>query len=148
MTALDWLLAVGGALIAIYLLFIAALMLAGRRADARACAGFIPDCVVLTRRLLADRRVPRRPKLLLGALVLYLATPIDLMPDFLPLVGHIDDAIVVALVLRGALRAAGPGLIREHWPGPETSLNTVLRLARSRRPPGGRRSRMAPSDRR
>jgi uncharacterized membrane protein YkvA (DUF1232 family) len=132
MSMLDWLLAVGGALIAIYLLFIAALVIAGRRTDARAWAGFIPDCIVLTRRLLADRRVPRRPKLLLGALVLYLATPIDLVPDFLPVIGHLDDAIIVALVLRTVVRAASPGLIHEHWPGPESSLNTVLRLTGQR----------------
>ena len=127
MSTLQWLLTVGGALIAAYLLFIAALVVAGRRTDARAWAGFIPDCVILTRRLLADRRVPRRPKLVLGALVLYLATPIDFVPDFLPLIGHLDDAIIVALVLRTVVRAASVDLIREHWPGPEPSLNAVLR---------------------
>lgn len=129
MSTVDWLLAVGGVLIAIYLLFIAALVLGGRRTDARAWAGFIPDCIVLARRLLVDRRVPRRPKLLLGALVVYLAVPIDLVPDFLPVVGHLDDAIIVALVLRTVVRAASADVIREHWPGPERSLGTVLRLA-------------------
>jgi uncharacterized membrane protein YkvA (DUF1232 family) len=112
-----------------YAAFVVALTVAGRRPGARAVAGFIPDCVVLARRLLGDVRVPRRHKLLLGALVGYLALPIDLVPDFLPVVGQLDDAIVAALVLRAVLRGAGPGLLREHWPGPERSLAVVMRLA-------------------
>jgi uncharacterized membrane protein YkvA (DUF1232 family) len=84
---------------------------------------------VLARRLLGDPRVSRGPKLLLGALVVYLAFPIDLVPDFLPVIGHLDDALIVALVLRSVLRGAGRDLIREHWPGPERSLEAVLRLA-------------------
>src|SRR3954464_9205952 len=92
-------------------------------------AGFIPDCLVLFRRLLGDDRVPRRSKLLLIALVGYLAMPFDLVPDFIPVAGQLDDAIIVALVLRSVLRGAGPDLLREHWPGPAVSLNTLLRLA-------------------
>jgi uncharacterized membrane protein YkvA (DUF1232 family) len=75
------------------------------------------------------RRVPRRRKLLLGVLVGYVVFPIDLIPDFIPVAGHLDDAIVVALALRHLLRAGGPDLVREHWPGPEKSLAIVLRLA-------------------
>jgi uncharacterized membrane protein YkvA (DUF1232 family) len=121
MPAGEWLLVAGGAVLVAYLLAVAALLLAGRRTDARAWAGFIPDCVVLARRLLADGRLPRRWKLLLGGLVLYLAMPFDLVPDFLPVIGQADDAIVVALVLRGLSRAA--------WPGPRPSVEVVLRLA-------------------
>jgi len=79
--------------------------------------------------LLRDDRIPRRSKLLLGALIAYLAMPIDLVPDFIPVAGQLDDAIIVALVLRSILRSGGPDLIREHWPGPATSLNTILRLS-------------------
>ncbi|MBA2347035.1 MAG: DUF1232 domain-containing protein [Solirubrobacterales bacterium] len=102
--------------------FVGWLLLAGRRQDARALAGFVPDCVVLVRRLLGDDRVPRRSKWLLAALVVYLASPIDLVPDLIPVAGQLDDAILLAVVVRRVLRAAGPGLLREHWPGPESSL--------------------------
>ncbi len=101
----------------------------GRRGDARALAGFIPDCLVLFRRLAADPRVDRRRKGLMAAMVAYLALPIDLVPDFIPVAGQLDDAILVALVLRGVLRGAGPAVVREHWPGPERSLRVILRLA-------------------
>ena len=63
------------------------------------------------------------------AVVAYLASPIDLVPDFIPVIGLLDDAIVVALALRSVLRAGGPELVRRHWPGPEESLRVVLRLA-------------------
>lgn len=112
-----------------YGLFLLALLVAGRRADARAWAGFIPDCVVLFSRLARDPRVPLPSKVLLGALIGYLALPFDLVPDFIPVIGVLDDAIVVALALRVVLRASGPELVRVHWPGPDASLGTVLRLA-------------------
>jgi uncharacterized membrane protein YkvA (DUF1232 family) len=125
----HWLLIAAGACATIYLAFIAWLLLAGRRSDARSLAGFSPDCVVLFRRLLGDGRVPRRRKLLLAALIGYLAMPFDLVPDFIPVAGQLDDAIIVALVLRYVLRAGGPDLLREQWPGPAKSLNVLMRLA-------------------
>jgi uncharacterized membrane protein YkvA (DUF1232 family) len=112
-----------------YAAFVVALIAAGRRSDARAWAGFIPDCLVLFRRLIADPRVSRRRKLLLGALLGYLAMPFDLVPDFIPVAGQLDDAIVVAAVLRAVLRGAGDGPVRAHWPGPDSSLRLILRLA-------------------
>ena len=111
------------AALALYAAAVLGLVLAGRHSDARALAGFIPDCVVLFKRLLHDPRVPWWRKALLGVLVLYLASPIDLVPDFIPVAGQLDDAILVALVLRGL---AGD-LVREHWPGPDRSLR-ALRL--------------------
>jgi uncharacterized membrane protein YkvA (DUF1232 family) len=116
-------------LAALWAAFVAVLLLAGRREDARALAGFVPDCFVLVSRLARDPRVPRRRKLLLIGLAGYLALPIDLVPDFIPVAGQLDDAIVVALVLRRFLRSGGAELTREHWPGPERSLRLVLRLA-------------------
>jgi len=129
LTLWQWLLIAAGVTVAVYGAFVVWLLLAGRRQDARALAGFVPDCLVLFRRLLGDDRVPRRSKLLLGALIGYLAMPIDLVPDFIPVVGQLDDAIIVALVLRTVLRAGGPDLLREHWPGPAASLNVLTRLA-------------------
>jgi uncharacterized membrane protein YkvA (DUF1232 family) len=125
----HWLLIAAGVTVAVYTTFIVWLLLAGRRQDARALAGFVPDCIVLFRRLLGDDRVPRRSKLLLAVLIGYLAMPFDLVPDFIPVAGQLDDAIIVAIVLRTLLRAGGPDLLREHWPGPTTSLNALLRVA-------------------
>jgi uncharacterized membrane protein YkvA (DUF1232 family) len=129
MTGWQWLLVGFGATLALYASLLAALALAGRRGDARALASFIPDCLVLLHVLLRDPRVPRRRKLLLAALLGYLAMPIDLVPDFIPIAGQLDDAIVIALVVRSVLRSGGPELVREHWRGPQRSLDALLRLA-------------------
>jgi uncharacterized membrane protein YkvA (DUF1232 family) len=96
---------------------------------ARALVGFLPDCLVLFKRLAGDPRIPRRRKFLLPLLAAYLASPIDLIPDFIPVLGQLDDAVVVALALRSMVRAGGADVIREHWPGPDESLRAVLRLA-------------------
>jgi uncharacterized membrane protein YkvA (DUF1232 family) len=125
----QWLLLAGAAVLAAYLAFVLALLALGRREAARAVAAFIPDCIVLIRRLVGDGRVPRRYKLLLGALIAYLALPFDLVPDFIPVAGEVDDALIVALVLRRVLRGSGPALLEEHWPGPRASLAVILRLA-------------------
>jgi uncharacterized membrane protein YkvA (DUF1232 family) len=131
-TGWQWLLIAAGVTVAVYVAFVIWLVLAGRRQDARALAGFIPDCLVLFRRLLGDDRVPRHSKLLLWALIAYLAMPFDLVPDFIPVAGQLDDAIIVAFVLRTVLRAGGPELLREHWPGPTTSLTALMHLAYGR----------------
>ena len=117
------------ALLALYAALVLALVIAGRRSQARALAGFVPDCVVLVKRLLKDPRVPRRRKLALALLVAYLAMPIDLVPDFIPVAGQLDDAIVLAVVLRAVVRGASREIVREHWPAPDESLRVVLRLA-------------------
>jgi len=132
MSVWQWLLLAAFGTLILYGLFIWWLLIAGRREDARALAGFIPDCLMLFRRLLADERVPRRRKLVLVAMIAYLVMPFDLVPDFIPVAGQLDDAILVALVLRSVLRAGGPNLLREHWPGPPSSLNAMLRLAYGR----------------
>ena len=115
------LLIAAGVLVA-YAGFVVALIVAGRGPSARDLARFIPDCVVLVTRLLRDPRVPRRHKLMLGALVGYLALPFDVIPDFIPVAGYLDDVLLVALTLRAVARGAGVELLREHWPGPERSL--------------------------
>ena len=124
-----WLALALGLIALLWLALVAVLALAGRREEVRALAGFIPDCIVLVGRLMKDERVPRRRKLLLAALVGYLALPFDLIPDFIPVAGQLDDVLVVALVLRRFLRAGGDQFVREHWPGPEQSLRLVLRVA-------------------
>jgi uncharacterized membrane protein YkvA (DUF1232 family) len=126
----GWLLVSIGVVAVVYGAFVIGLILAGRRGDARALATFIPHCIVLVTRLADDPRVPRRRKLLLLALVGYLALPFDFVPDFIPVAEQLDDAIIVALVLRSLIRSGGEELIRELWPGPERSLALILRLAR------------------
>jgi uncharacterized membrane protein YkvA (DUF1232 family) len=132
MTSIAWLVVAMCAALGAYVALIAGLLAAGRRTDARGFAGFIPDCLVLLQRLLCDERVHRRRKAVLVVLVAYLSLPLDLVPDFLPVVGQLDDAIVAALALRYVLRSGGPGLLEQYWPGPEVSLNAVLRLAYGR----------------
>ncbi len=128
LTPTQWLILGVGVTVVVYATAVLALVFVGRRSDARALAGFIPDCLVLVKRLLGDARVPRRRKLLLLLLVGYLAMPIDLVPDFMPVAGQLDDAILVALVLRAVLRAGGEDLLREHWRGPPRSLELVRRM--------------------
>jgi len=108
---------------------VGALIVAGRRNDAAALARFIPDCAVLLRRLLAAQQVPRWRKLILVPVVAYLAMPLDLVPDFIPIAGQLDDAIVVGLALRAILRGGNRALLQTYWPGPPESLAVVERFA-------------------
>lgn len=128
----QWLLIGTGLALVVYALFVVGLVAAGRRADARAVARLIPDCVILLHALLRDPRVPRRSKVLLGCLLAYLAMPFDVVPDLIPVAGQLDDAIIVVFVIRYVLRASGPQLVREHWRGPQRSLEVILRLAYGR----------------
>jgi uncharacterized membrane protein YkvA (DUF1232 family) len=109
-------------------LCLGALCISGRRGAARALATFLPDCLVLVRRLLADPALPRSRKLALLGLLAYLALPIDLVPDFLPGIGQLDDAILVALTLRFVLGGARPARLSELWPGPPEGLAAISRL--------------------
>jgi uncharacterized membrane protein YkvA (DUF1232 family) len=129
MSLWTWLLVAFGAVVLVYACFVLVLPIAGRRSSARALARFIPDCLVLCSRLLRDPRVPRRKKVLLVGLVGYLGLPFDLVPDFIPIAGQLDDVLIVALVLRSFLRGGTEALAREHWPGPESSFAVVARLA-------------------
>jgi uncharacterized membrane protein YkvA (DUF1232 family) len=130
--------------VGLYVVSIAALIAAGRREDARALAGFIPDCLVLVSRLARDSRISRPRRALLFLVLAYLALPIDLVPDFLPGIGQLDDAVLLGLALRLVVHGGGTEMVRAAWPGPEASLTLVLRAAgletngvsRQGRPPG------------
>jgi uncharacterized membrane protein YkvA (DUF1232 family) len=89
----------------------------------------LPDLLRLIRRLIADPTVPRGVRIRLGLLLGYLLLPIDLVPDFLPVVGYADDAIIVAVVLRSTIRHAGAEPLRRHWPGSPEGLRLIERLA-------------------
>ena len=125
----TWAWAIVAAVLA-YVALVAVLAVAGRGELARAVARFVPDCVVLFRRLLADPRLPRRRKVVLVLLLAYLLTPIDLVPDFVPVAGYLDDAVIAAFALRHVLRGAPAGLLEEHWPGPPETLALLDRLSR------------------
>jgi uncharacterized membrane protein YkvA (DUF1232 family) len=116
--------------VGLYAAFLLALVLLGRGAAARAWLRLVPDCAVLCGRLLRDPRVPRSRKVALALLAVYLASPIDLVPDFIPVAGALDDAVLVGLVLRGVVRAAGEHVVRQRWPGTPDSLALLLRLVR------------------
>src|SRR6185295_5907307 len=89
----------------------------------------LPDLMRLLRRLAGDAGVPRAARVQLWLLLGYLAIPIDLVPDFVPVLGYADDAIILSLVLRSVVRRAGPQVIRRHWPGTADGLAALSRLA-------------------
>lgn len=113
----------------VYTALIVAIVLGSRQWDLRMIARLVPHCAVLFKRLLSDPRVSRGWKVASALALVYLAFPFDLVPDFIPVVGQLDDAVIIALVLRGLLRSAGPRLMREHWPGPTALLVPLLRFA-------------------
>jgi uncharacterized membrane protein YkvA (DUF1232 family) len=90
----------------------------------------LPDVLRLVRRLAADGTLPRGVRVRLWLLLVYLAVPIDLVPDFIPVLGHADDAIVVALVLRSVVRHAGAAAVERHWPGTPEGLAALRRAGR------------------
>jgi uncharacterized membrane protein YkvA (DUF1232 family) len=90
----------------------------------------LPDVVRLVKRLAADRRLPRGVRVRLYLLLVYLVLPIDIIPDFIPVVGYADDAVIVALVLRSVVRRAGADALERNWPGTADGLAAVSRLAR------------------
>lgn len=120
-------------LLAVWLILVVALLIAARRGPApvtlREAARLLPDVLRLVRRLAADATVPRGVRVRLWLLLGYLLLPLDLVPDFIPVIGWADDAIVIALVLRSVVRRAGVDAIVRHWPGSEAGLAATLRLA-------------------
>lgn len=123
---------VGGALL-VWVVLVACLYVAGRRAAEAPrlieALRLIPDVLRLMRRLAADPSLPRVVRIELGLLLVYLASPIDLIPDFIPVVGYADDAIVVAIAMRAVARAAGTEAIDRHWPGTAEGLIVIKRVA-------------------
>ena len=111
------------------------LIAGGRRSTASEITAFLPNLVLLFRDLVRDKRVPRRAKAALIIGGLYLAFPIDLVPDFIPIAGQADDAIVAAMVLRLVLGSTPRAVLYEHWRGEPRTLDRVLGLARVHEPP-------------
>jgi uncharacterized membrane protein YkvA (DUF1232 family) len=107
----------------------ALLVIAARRLPPgllRDLAGFIPACVTTARRLRRDPRVPRRAKIVVLLAGLWVLSPVDLVPEFLPVIGPLDDVVVVALALRYAARRVPPGVLFEAWPADRRLLERLL----------------------
>ena len=121
-----------GIAVGVWVLAMLALLVIGRRTAARQLATLLPNLVRLFRGLLRDPRVPKGSKVLLGLAIAWFASPIDLVPEFIPVLGPLDDAVVAALVLRHVLRKAGRDVIAEHWSGDEATLGVLLRVAGAR----------------
>lgn len=119
-----------GIALALWAAVIAVLILAGRRTAARELAVLLPNLLALFRGLFRDPRVPRSSRVWLGLAIAWIVSPIDLVPEFIPFLGPLDDAVVAALVLRHVLRRAGRDVVVEHWRGEPRTLETLLRLAR------------------
>ena len=120
-----------GGLVLIWLVLVAALWLTKPGDyDMKGAVRLLPDLIRLIKRLAADPDTPRGVRILLAGLLVYLALPIDLIPDFVPVLGYADDAIIVALVLRWATRSAGPDALAKHWPGTPQGLIALKRLCR------------------
>lgn len=125
----DLLLATAGGLALIWIALVIALAVAGPRGPLlREALRVLPDLLRLLRRLAADGGLPRGVRVRLVLLFAYLALPFDLVPDFIPVLGYADDAIIVALVLRSVVRRAGIDAIRAHWPGTDDGFAVLCRL--------------------
>jgi uncharacterized membrane protein YkvA (DUF1232 family) len=116
--------------VALWLLLLAVLVVARPKdMTLRDARRFVPDTVRLLRNLAGDNMLPRRVRRRLVLLLAYLALPVDLVPDFLPVIGYADDVTVVAVALRSVVRAAGRDAIDRHWTGSPAGLKVVHRLA-------------------
>jgi uncharacterized membrane protein YkvA (DUF1232 family) len=130
----DWstiALGVVGGLVLIWGILVAALWLTKPDdVDMKQALRLLPDLLRLIKRLAADPDTPRGVRIRLALLLAYLALPLDLIPDFVPVLGYADDAIIVALVLRSATRHAGPDALARHWPGTPEGLIALKHLCR------------------
>jgi uncharacterized membrane protein YkvA (DUF1232 family) len=122
-----------GGVLAVYAVLLLLLWAYARRhpetVTMRDALRLLPDLLRLIRRLLADRSVAVGVRVRLALLLVYLASPIDLVPDFIPVIGYADDVVIVALVLRSVVSRAGADAVRRHWPGTPEGLAVMLRLA-------------------
>jgi len=125
----DLLISIAAALLLAWLALVIALALVRPRGSTLAEAlRLLPDVLRLIRRLAADKTIPRGVRIRLALLLAYLAFPIDLIPDFIPVLGYADDAIIVTAVLRSVVRRAGIDAVRAHWPGTDDGFAAVARL--------------------
>ncbi|MFF1614503.1 YkvA family protein [Amycolatopsis sp. NPDC058278] len=129
----DLLIGVTAALLLAWAALVGALVIIRPRGGLlREALRLLPDVLRLVRRLAADKTLPRGVRIRLALLLAYLALPIDLVPDFVPVLGYADDAIIVSAVLRSVVRRAGLEAVRAHWPGTDDGFAALTRLTRIR----------------
>lgn len=116
--------------VSVWALIVIGLVISGRRLAAREFVTFLPNLAALFYGLTRDPRVPRSTKALLGFGIAWFASPIDLIPEFIPVVGPLDDAVVAVLILRHVLRSVGREVLAEHWSGDSAVLDRMVRIAR------------------
>lgn len=109
-------------------LVVALALIRPRHGLLREAVRILPDAVRLIRRLAADRSLPTAVRVRVALLLAYLALPFDLIPDFIPVLGYADDAIIVAATLRSVARRAGRDALRTHWPGSDDGFAALCRL--------------------
>jgi uncharacterized membrane protein YkvA (DUF1232 family) len=126
----TWLLVAVGAIVVA--LTIVALSIRRSRTALIELVRLVPLCLALLRDVMRDPAVPRRAKIAPAFVLVYLAIPIDLIPDFIPGLGHLDDALIVAWAIRHLVAAAGRERVIVHWKGDRDTLDRILRLARVR----------------
>ena len=97
-----------------------------RREGMRYLVMILPNLAKLLVRLAKDPRVPLRPKVFAAAAAAYTISPIELVPDFIPIVGRIDDIVIIALVLDHLIQESGVSVLREHWDGPDEVLSVMV----------------------
>ena len=120
---------VAGSLVLLWLVMLALLWRAKPDdVTLRDAVRLVPDLLRLLKRLAGDKTLPRGIRVRLWLLLGYLAMPIDLVPDFIPVLGYADDVVVVAIVLRSVVRAAGPEALERHWPGTPEGLRVIHTL--------------------
>lgn len=135
----GWLTGIGIAAAVMAVLWVLLIVLARRLPEgtAKELARFLPACATTVRRLRAHPAVPRRAKVAVGLAGLWLLSPLDLIPEFLPVIGQLDDVVVVALALRYAARRVPRDVLYEAWPGDRRMLERLLGGRRSAPRPGG-----------
>ncbi len=131
----DWLIGLGVALVCLVASWTLLVVLARRLPPGilRDLAAFIPDCVTTVRRLRKDPRVPRRARIAIVIAGIWVASPIDLIPEFIPVIGPLDDVVVVALALRYAGRQVPREVLMAAWPGEPRLLERLLGPAKKGR---------------
>ncbi|MCZ7437610.1 DUF1232 domain-containing protein [Micromonospora sp. WMMC241] len=124
----DWLVGLGAAVVCLVGSWALLVLLARRLPPGilRDLAAFVPDCLTTVRRLRRDPRVPRRARIAIVVAGVWLASPIDLIPEFLPVIGPLDDIVVVALALRYAGRQVPRQVLLDAWPGEPRLLLRLL----------------------
>jgi uncharacterized membrane protein YkvA (DUF1232 family) len=126
----DVLISLAGALLVSWLALVVALLLIRPKGNIlREALRILPDLIRLLKDLATNRTQPKTVRIRLGLLMVYLALPIDLIPDFIPVLGYADDAIIVVAVLRSVVRRVGIDQVRAHWAGTDDGFNALCRAA-------------------